>query len=830
MPIQNRFQHKFTTHLKKTLKNSYQIAWSREHKQIRPEHLLWALAKQKGSIAFAVLQKANITPEFLEQRGLFPQKPHKQEPASFTYIPKPSPFTKKILKQAILLACRFQHRYIGTEHLLSAILKQKTFLKNIIPSDPELKLIQQYLHTILKSTSKFPEIVQMTPPAAQSLREEAEEEYEEEISFGQELTDKEIQQNIDPVICREKEIERVAEILLRRAKNNPLLIGEPGVGKTAIIEGLSKMITEEKAPHALLGKKIFALDMGLLLSGAIYRGEFEARLKQIIEEAQKDPDFILFIDEIHTVVGAGATSGSIDAANLLKPALAKGQIRCIGATTFSEYRKNIENDPALERRFQIIRIEEPLPKQAKNILRGIRPYYEAHHDIKITDSAIEAAVEYAKQYLPKRFFPDKAIDLIDEACSKKQLQKKVPPQENELRKIRQKLDELQTRKKQAVEKEQFEKALLLRNQCQKKQKEYTRLEKQIRENQKNQSKQKITFKEIAEVVSHLSQVPKEKILEEQGTRIHKLASRLKKNILGQDSAIDQIVGTLKKNWAGLGESNKPAASFLFAGPSGVGKTWTAKKLSECLFGNPNQLIQIDMSEYSEKFHVSKLLGAPAGYVGYEQNGLLSNKLFENPHSIILFDEFEKAHPDVRQILFQILDEGKITDAQGKNIHFNNNILILSTHLQKEAYHQNVQIGFLKNSNLNKTSRENSLAQLKKNLNNELLTRLDQIVFFDPLTSKDLKQILKNKITEIKNRLQEQQQIKLKIQPRALEQLSGQYLSRFNPTQDSSARPIQNFLEESVQNKLADILLNKKNKKGGIITMKIKNGRVYFTKK
>ena len=829
--------NRFSSNLKQCLYKAYNLAWTNGHKTIKPTHLLWALSSQKGSIAAEILNKSNISTDKLET-AFFPSKKKAKtstnKKISFISVPQPTLATKRILKKAVLLAYNKKHKYIGTEHLLEILIETSSKnLDSIFKTKKNLsKSIKQQLQTVFKSINKFPNITETFKNSASEeitdrFNEDFSEESEEDENtleqpfneFAIELTAEEIQTKIDPVIARDKEIERLTEILLRRTKNNPLLIGEPGVGKTAIVEGFAKDIFNGMVPPILQDKKIYNLDLGAVVSGTIYRGEFEERLKKIIEEAKNDENVILFIDEIHLLIGAGASSGSMDAANLLKPALARGQLRCIGATTFSEYKKHIEKDPALARRFQLIKIEEPKKEDVFEILNGLKENYEQHHRVKVTDQAINAAVSYSEKFLTQRFFPDKAIDLIDEASSKIQLRRKLNKQEENLKKLKAELESLKLLKEEFLQDERYEEAIELRDEQTKLQKKLNAAQKRF--DQKNVViKDKITEAEIAHVVANLSGVPVERVLEKDHEKALQLEQTLNSKIIGQNQAMTIISNTIKRNSVGLSANNKPMGSFIFAGPSGVGKTMAAKTLAETVFGNAQSLIRFDMSEYSEKFNISKLLGAPAGYVGHEDGGALTNRLQKAPYSVILFDEIEKAHPDVFHLLLQILDEGMLTDGQGNPLYFKNNVIILTTNIGAKYISGGV-LGFGEDSNINNNERIQSavLQDLKQHFPQELLNRVEEQVVFSPLSGESLKNIVEHKITELNERLKEKK-LSVNLQENALD-----FVAKYNTKPEHGARNIEKNIKTHVENLLADIMLSQKIKKNDKIEMTLNNNKL-----
>ncbi len=644
--------------------------------------------------------------------------------------------------------------------------------------------------------------------------------------FTTDLTNAEIQRDIDPVIGRAKEIERLMHILSRRTKNNPVLIGDPGVGKTAIVEGLAKSILRGEVPEALLGKRILALDLGLVVAGTMYRGEFESRLKQIVDEIKADPNIILFIDEVHTIIGAGSASGSMDAANLLKPALAKGHIRAIGATTMEEYKKYIESDPALERRFQPIVVKEPSVEESIAIIRGIRHNYEKFHHISITDEAIVAAAQLSARYIQDRFLPDKAIDLIDEAASKMKIARGGSPVAKQIRELEAERDHLEQHKQDAVQQEHFDQALELKQ----RQAVLTQKIDKLREKESKHggpTNGAIGKHEIAETVSRITGVPLTELVKEERDRLIQLDTLLKRRIVGQDEAITAISDFIRRSRVGLSNPNKPIGSFIFLGPSGVGKTETAKEIARTIFEDENALIRIDMSEFQESFQITKLIGAPAGYVGYKEGTKLTDAVKRKPYSVILFDEIEKAHPDVFNLLLQVLDEGHLTDAVGKKINFKNTIIIMTSNVGLQSFNQAQSIGF----EISDPSRRKELASqydqlkrsvmadLQKKFRPEFLNRVDKTVVFRPLTLRDVEKIVDLHLHDVQRRL-DVQKIKLKLTAKARGRLAE---LGFSP--EYGARSVQRIIQEHVENPLAGLLLAGTVKSGQTVTIAVHDGKI-----
>lgn len=750
---------KFSTHLKNVLTRALCFVVETNQEAIQPEHLLWALGTQKGCIGAEVLKKSGVKKTDLKKLvgGTDVQEPLSQTQDLTLHL---SETAKRIVEKAVLTANSYGHRYVGTEHLLSGIVQveSKEIEQFLNKTKTDLSFLKQQLSTVLKSTSKFPDLTDgiehpdqnsSHPHQTHTHQPQKQDTKESALEFfGVELTSKEEASRIDPVIGREQEIERVMEVLARRTKNNPLLMGEPGVGKTAIVEGLAKRIVEGTIPATLKNKRIFAIDMALLIAGTMYRGEFEGRLKQIVQEAKEDPDVILFIDEIHTIVGAGATAGSMDAANILKPALARGQIRCIGATTPSEFKKHIEADAALERRFQNVLVDEPTAEKALEMLEGIAPHYETHHNVRITHEALKDAIRLSKRYVQNKFLPDKAIDLIDEAAASiriKHADHQTIQKERELLDARK---QVRSEKRKAVMEERFEDAHRLKEEEQK----IDVLIEAFGEEELANPKHVVTNETIARILSRATQIPLEDLIESDLTHLLALEEQLKNRVLGQDAVIDIVAGALRRAKTGIAHPSRPLASFLFLGPSGVGKTELAKTIAEHLFHSDKHLIRLDMSEYSEGFTMSKLVGAPAGYVGYKEGTNLTDRVKQRPYSVILFDEIEKAHKDVQNLLLQILEEGELTDATGRKINFKNTIIILTSNVGLERFERG-DLGFLENAQARTMSLTQDIQkELHQRFRPELVNRIDHTCLFNPLDEKILSSIIQKQLKELKDRL------------------------------------------------------------------------------
>jgi len=819
---------KFSLHFQQILKNSAEIAKESGHNDIEPAHLFFALLKERGCIAGEFLLSFKLAPEVIKNLILANKN------ANFTdkvVEPKFSEASKNLLTQAIKIAYLNKHKYIGTEHLLTALLQTNDQLVKKILTQTRLSQVEleRQAQAILKTTSKLPEIIESFKNS-QAATEEIDEMAEPAGPldyFGRNLCDAKIQADIDPVIGRENEISRIIEILCRRHKNNPLLLGDAGVGKTAIIDGLAKKIMQGEVPEVLLGKKIYTLDLAALVAGTSFRGEFEARLKEVLEEIYSRPEVILFIDEIHQIVGAGSASGSMDAANILKPALARGEIRIIGATTFGDFRKSMENDPALERRFQIIRIEEPDGATAKNILTGIKQFFEKFHRVAITPEAIEAAVSLSQKYLPEKFLPDKAIDLIDEAAAGIKANRRPSKTEAEIKAVTESIKKLETDLHQLIASDNFADALALKNNLLAIREQIKKLQARA-EQEKNQLRGQVEPMAIAKIIAKSTGIPADDLLLPDVKRALALERELKKQLIGQDTALASVSAFLKRARAGLSPENKPLASFMFAGPSGVGKTYLAKILARQFFGDDKALIKIDMSEYGEKFNVSKLIGAPAGYVGYKESGQLTERIKHRPFSLVLFDEIEKANPEIFDLLLQVLEDGYLTDAAGTKINFQNTIIILTSNLGREYWSGKSDIGFGSSNKptVEKTlsaSEQKTLSEIKKWFKPEFINRLDQIICFNNLSPADLEKITALELDKLVERLIREKNLILQYGDGVVSTIAKQAHKQNSPSDNRGARGVKTAIRDLVETPLADKLLKEKIVAGKTLRLEAKNG-------
>lgn len=803
----------FSTNYKQVLIKSINLAWQLNTEIIKPEYILYALISQKGSIGSEILLKANLKETEIKKFLINNNKLAKKK-----FLPFFTEETIKLIEKSAALAFANNHPYIATEHLLLAIIENKTGSLQKIFNQQKVNqdFIKNQIQIIFNSTSKFQDFTSAFDNLPEKNQTELHEPYPVISktsllkSFTTDLTDRKIQKNIDPLIGREDEITRLIEILMRRTKNNPMILGDPGVGKTALVEGLAKKIIKGQVPEILSNKKILALDIAAVVAGTMFRGEFENRMKNILAEIKKDPNIIIFIDEIHNIIGAGSTQGAMDVANIIKPALARGEIRCIGATTYEEYKKHLENDAALERRFQLVKIKEPSINETIKIIQGIKDNYENYHDVKITDQAINIAVQLSEKYITDRYFPDKAIDLIDESASKMKIKQKTDKHLCQLKEAEKKLAKIKKDKESAIIKENFKQAILLKIQEKEQQEQIQKIKTIIKT--KNKKQQIVTKKEICQIVSKITSIPTNELLFQEKKKFLNLEKTLAKHIIGQDKALTILAQSIRRNKAGITEQNKPLGSFILIGPSGTGKTYTAKILNKILFDNEKSLIKIDMSEFSEKFNISKLIGAPAGYVGYKESGKLTDAVKRNPYSIILFDEIEKAHPDVFNLLLQIFDDGYLTDAVGKKINFKNTLIILTSNLGTARLDK--IIGF------DKENKPQDELVLEKEIKNffppEFVNRLDKIIIFNQLDKKALTKIIKIELKKLQNQLNKQN-IKLEFDNKIIK-----FLLTNNFRQEQNARFVKQNIEELIANPLSEKIFSQEKNNPYKITVKDNN--------
>ncbi|HNV97128.1 MAG TPA: ATP-dependent Clp protease ATP-binding subunit [bacterium] len=824
---------KFSKKLKNVLVRAQDLAITLNQSEINIWEIFYELSNEKGCIAEQIIKDFDIKSEDLklEVTKLGVESVLGKENKK---IPIFSEECQKIIEKSVNIAYQYKHKYIGTEHLLCAIIKSENdeinkYLQKLkIDKEELLKTIEG----VLISTNKFAEIiddslsnfniVEKMMLGAGAVNDP------NPVQFTVELTSESVQQKIDPVIGREKEIDRLIQILCRRTKNNPILLGEPGVGKTAIVEGLAKKILNADVPDVLLNKKIIAIDLGAIISGTMYRGEFEKRLKKIIDDAKNDDDMILFIDEIHALVGMGASGGQLDAANMLKPELAKGDLKVIGATTVIEYKKYIESDPAFERRFQPILIDEPDNKEAEKIIMGLRDHYEKYHNVKITDSAIKSAISLSQRYLPEKFLPDKAIDLIDEASSKFKVKNSKDINVKKIFELKNSLSVAIKEKEKAISEDDYERAIIFQQNEDKILEELNKLKEAEKE---VESLGEITEKNIAEIISRALNIPVEDLLESEKSKLVNLENLISKKIIGQDEIVNSVCQYIKKSKAGLSNPNKPLASFIFLGPSGVGKTEMAKVLARDIYGDERSLIRVDMSEFSEKFDISKLIGSPAGYVGYKDSNKFTDSVRIKPYSIILFDEIEKAHPDIFNLLLPILDEGYLIDAVGRMINFKNTVIIMTSNIGNDQFNRQASIGFDLESDTKKEFLTEEFEHLEKKIvdslddyfNPEFINRIDKILVFKSLDIGAMADIAKLQMKELIDRMKDRG-INLIVKSSVYKFIAK---NSFNP--QMGARPMRRFISDKIENNIANQILADKIRGGDSIYVDILNNEITIAK-
>ena len=795
--------YKFTGRSEKALELAAELAAEFGHNYIGTEHILYGLTKEGTGVASKVLELQDITADKIaeEIEILIGRGEEIEDVADIGFTPR----SKRIIENAFIEARKLGSELIGTEHLLIGIMREGDSVAVRIMMD--LKADPQKLYNeIIKVINEEDNTAINTKQAKSKVRGS----YNQTPTlnqFGTDLTKRAQEGKLDPVIGRKEEIERVIQILSRRTKNNPCLIGEPGVGKTAVVEGLAEKIVAEDVPEMLKSKRVVSLDIASMVAGAKYRGDFEERIKKCLEEVKKAGDVILFIDEVHTIVGAGSAEGAVDAANILKPLLARGEVQVIGATTLNEYRKYIEKDSALERRFSPVNVGEPSFEETIQILKGIRDKYEAHHNVKITDEAIKASVELSTRYINDRFLPDKAIDLVDEAASRVKMRTYTQPES--IKKLEDKIIELDKEKEDAIRSQDFEKAAKLRDKV-KEEKEKLAKEKEKWRNKNTKSVTTLTEEDIAEVVSSWTGVPVQKLTQSENEKLKNLETILHQRVVGQNEAIEAISKAIRRGRVGLKDPNRPIGSFLFLGPTGVGKTELSKALAEALFGNENAMIRVDMSEYMEPHSISKLIGSPPGYVGFDEGGQLTEKIRRKPYSVILFDEVEKAHPDVMNMLLQILDDGRLTDAQGRTVNFKNTVIIMTSNIGARMITDKNTLGFSVSTNQKEEAqkeyeniKKDVMGELKKQFRPEFINRIDEIIVFHKLTDENVKQIIEIMLNQLQKRMKEQN-IELEI-----DESVKDLIAKKGVDTNYGARPLKRAIQSVLEDKIAEQILDGK---------------------
>ncbi|MFH1782784.1 MAG: ATP-dependent Clp protease ATP-binding subunit [Candidatus Omnitrophota bacterium] len=815
--------NRFTERARKVILLAKEEAKRFNHDYIGTEHILLGLVREGEGVAAVVLQKIGLS---LQQIRLEVEKIVKPGPS--TIISGDIPFTPKA-KKAIELsgeeARSLGHNYIGTEHILLGLIREGEGVASQVLLNLGLdlaKVRKEIVELLGSATPGFD-----APPQEESQSHEGGAPGAKGSSktpaldaFGRNLTQLAKDDKLDPVIGRENEIERVIQILSRRTKNNPVLLGEAGVGKTAIVEGLAQKIIKGDIPEVLKDKKVIILDLALMVAGTKYRGQFEERIKAIMDEIKRSTNVIMFIDELHTLVGAGGAEGAIDASNILKPALSRGEIQCIGATTLDEYRKHIEKDAALERRFQTIMVDPPTVDQTIEILKGLRGRYEAHHKVEITDEALEAASKLSDRYIAGRFLPDKAIDLMDEAGAKARLSIMTAPPE--VKNMEKDIEKIRKEKDDAIKSQDFEKAAHLRDEEKEARKKLDKF-RQDWKRSRMEARPTVDEELISNIVSKWTGIPIVKLERKESERLLNMEKEIHNRIAGQDEAVTAIAHAIRRSRAGIKNPKRPIGSFIFLGPTGVGKTHLGRVLAEFMFGDENALIQIDMSEYMEKFNVSRLVGAPPGYVGYEEGGQLTEKVRRRPYSVVLLDEIEKAHPDVFNILLQVLEDGRLTDSFGRKVDFRNTVLIMTSNVGAEIFKKQGAIGFqsAKEEITYKNMKDKLLEKVKKTFKPEFLNRIDDIIVFHNLTKEHLYKIIEIELAEVKSRLKEQE-IDIELNKAAKDLLIEK---GFDPI--FGARPLKRTIQRLMEDPLAEEIIGKKFKRDKPIKISAKNGKLVF---
>ena len=811
-------ENKFTPRAEEALRLSQEAAEEMGHGYVGSEHLLLGLIREEEGIAHRVLSEYGVTDEMVCDvlqrsvgKGLSGTAPSQGL----------TPRAKSVVELAVSEAARMGSSYIGTEHLLMGILREGGNMALRILRTMGVDPKKMY-SSIVQKLNDTPHTV---TSGASTANRESDKKNKTLAEFTRDLTEAARAGKLDPVVGREKEIQRVIQILSRRTKNNPVLIGEPGVGKTAIAEGLAERIASGDVPEELLDKKILSLDLSGMVAGTKYRGEFEERIKNTLAEVKKAGNVILFIDELHTIVGAGSAEGAVDAANIIKPALGRGEIRVIGATTLNEYRKYIEKDAALERRFQPVTVGEPTPEATLEILKGLRDKYESHHKLTITDEALEAAVQLSKRYIGDRFLPDKAIDLMDEAAS--QVRMTAEASSPDLKALEEKITALHREKTEAVAAQDFEKAAQLRD-IEKNYQEQVEIERDNWRKQLAQNRGNVTADDVAKVVAGWTGIPVTRLTEDESMRLLKLEEKLHQRVVGQDEAVNAVAKAIRRSRVGLKDPKRPIGSFLFLGPTGVGKTELCKTLAEAMFGDENAMVRIDMSEYMEKHTVSRLVGSPPGYVGHEEGGQLTEKVRRKPYSVVLFDEIEKAHEDVWNILLQILEDGIVTDSQGRKVDFKNTIIVMTSNVgAKNITADAARLGFDGSEKGEKESeevrfdriRDAVMADLKRTFRPEFLNRIDEIIVFRQLTEDNIRQIAR-RMLDVTGARMAQQGITLAADDDAVAELAR---DGFDP--QYGARPLRRAIQSMVEDAVAEKMLEGQLKSGDTAHVRLRDGKV-----
>lgn len=813
-------QEKFTRQAQEALTLAKKTAQSCKHNYIGTEHILVGLIDQKEGTAGKVLEEFNVDKEKL--LGLIDNLIAPPQGDTLAKAPGYSPRARKIIESAQKEAESHHEDQAGTEHLLLALLKETDCVATRLLYTLGVNIQKLYIG-ILSAMGMDEEAISEEFQAGRAIKNKKAASSTPTLDqYSRDLTMMAAEGNLDPVVGRDKEIARLIQILSRRTKNNPCLVGEPGVGKTAIAEGLAQRIVSGMVPDTVKNKRVVVLDLSGMVAGSKYRGEFEERIRKVVQEVRNHKGILLFIDELHTIIGAGGAEGALDASNILKPSLSRGEIQLIGATTLEEYRKYIEKDAALERRFQPVVVEEPSEEETVEILQGLRPYYEKHHGVKIEDAALEAAVKMSVRYINDRFLPDKAIDIIDEASSKVQLAGyKVSP---EIDFLETELKDLMQEKEDAIRNADLEKAKEIQN---RQEEVRTEIQKQKTRFEKKNKKKALTVTEasVADIISDWTKIPVQRLTEGETKRLAHLEKELHKRVIGQDEAVKSVAQAVKRGRVGLKDPNRPIGSFLFLGPTGVGKTELSKALAEAVFGTEHAMIRVDMSEYMEKHSVSKLIGSPPGYVGYEEGGQLSEKVRRNPYSVLLFDEIEKAHPDVFNILLQVLDDGHITDAHGRKVDFKQTIIIMTSNAGAQAIIEPKRLGFISNEDEKQDyerMKAGVMEEVRRMFKPEFLNRIDEIMVFHALNKQHIKKIVNILLKNLEKRCAEQMNIQLKVTNSAKD-----FLSEAGFDSKYGARPLRRAIQTQIEDQMANEILEGKIRQGDTVTVQMAKKQIRF---
>lgn len=808
---------RFTEQAKKAISLAVDAAEELEHSYVGTEHLLIGLLKEGTGVAAKVLSDSGVNTD--KVINLVSQLISPNQAVGLVERNTYTPSARRVLENSYREAVRFKAPLIGTEHLLIAIIRESDCVAARLLNTVGVSIQKLYIEILSAMGEDAPANRDELQPGRGTKGRANTPTLN---NYSRDLTALAREGKLDPVIGREREIRRVIQILSRRTKNNPCLIGEPGVGKTAVVEGLAQLIVAGDIPEIISRKRVLTLDLSGMVAGSKYRGEFEERIKKVLAEVREDGEVLLFIDEIHTIIGAGGAEGAIDASNILKPSLARGEIQLIGATTIDEYRKYIEKDAALERRFQPVTVEEPGEEESISILKGLRPRYEEHHKVTITDDALTAAVRLSARYINDRFLPDKAIDLIDEASSKVRLTTYVEPPE--IKELEQEIENLEQQKEAAIKAEAYEKAGDIKRKQEKKREKIEKVRSRWQK-EKNSRKLVVDEGQVADVVSGWTKIPVRKLEEEESERLKKLELILHERVVGQEEAVTAVSKAIRRGRVGLKDPKRPIGSFLFLGPTGVGKTELCKALAEAMFGTENALIRVDMSEYMEKHSVSRMIGSPPGYVGYDEGGQLSEKVRRNPYSVILFDEVEKAHPDVFNILLQVLDDGHITDAQGRKIDFKNTIIIMTSNAGAENIISPKRLGFTSSDNEEeryKMMKSRVMEEVKRLFKPEFLNRIDEIMVFHPLNQEHMKEIVSIMLGSIIKRTARQMNLNLLVKDEA-----KAFLVEKGYDEKYGARPLRRAIQNYLEDKLAEAVLDRTVRAGEQVTVGVKDGELQF---